>query len=299
MPSQNPEALIEGFQRKLRSQWEQHRQQQFNANTKGATYEKALRDFLAEYFNGVYSLRTRTAVVDRKLECFDIFNAGESELDVVASFRQAVPQIILQSGDMKWVPYDGVAFVCEVKSKLTTSALESDLEKLAKLNELGRDNISQRFTPDSAGQTNLFWKDEDGHKSGMNATVNHQLKCLVYDKSSISGETLIKKLQDFPDIWDLILIVEDDLLLVSPNLPFTDGWYDRISIEGIEDDSLDFPEMVVLPEGIIWFILLIAISIPRPRPFDAISALIQLVQREWRDEAAKYNTVVGAWNKLL
>ena len=296
---QKPEAIIEGFQEKLRTQWQQHRKQAFNANTKGAAYENALQNFLREYFGDIYNIRTRTAVVDRELKVFNVFGAGESELDVVATYKQAVPNIILQSGDMQWVPYDGVAFVSEVKSKLTASAIEADLVKLAKLNTLGRDNISNRFNRKQTGITQLTWPDEDGNKQSRNVTINHQIKCLVYDKSSISGERLYNTLCFDTEVWDLVLIVDEELLLISPELPFVEGWYRRTNIEGFENESEMFPEILVLPEGIVWFILLLSISIPRPLPFDATQALIQLIQREWSEDAGKYNEIVGSWDELF
>lgn len=297
MSNIDPESIIEGCNQQLRDQWRQHRKQSFNANTKGATYETTLKKFLDNYYSDIYNIYTRTAVVDRDLECFDTFDAGESELDVVACFKQAVPGIILESGDMRWVPYDGVAFVCEVKSKLTTSSLESDLEKLAKLNNLGRDHPSRRFDPKRTGQTKMHW---DGGR--VKTTTNRQLKCLVYDESSISPESLMEKLQVDTKIWDLVLVVEDDIILASPNLPFVDGWYDRfeipVDIEELDDDAELLPDVLVLPEGVLWFILLIGISVPRPSPFDATQALLQLVQREWKEEPSKYNKMIGAWHQL-
>lgn len=216
---------------------------------------------------------------------------------MVASFKQAVPGIILESGDMRWVPYDGVAFVCEVKSKLTASSLEDDLEKLAKLNALGREVPSRRFDPNRTGKTKMSW---DGGQ--IKTTTNRQLKCLVYDESSVSAETLMEKLLVDTEIWDLLLIVEEELVLVSPNLPFVDGWYDRfefeLDVDKVEANDL-FPDVLVLPEGILWFILIIGVSVPRPSPFDATQALLQLVQREWKDEPSKYNQMMGAWDQLF
>jgi hypothetical protein len=299
MSDVDPEALIEGFREKLQTQWKQHRKQAFNANTKGAAYENALKHFLDEYFDGVFSIRTRTAVIDQNLSCFDIFNAGESEIDVVASFKQAVPEIILESGDMKWVSYDAVAFICEVKSKLTASALESDLEKLAKLTELDPDDPYNRFPRPSTDRTELFVEDS-GQKQKTTTTVNHQVKCLVYDESSVAGDTLLNRLQEFTDIWDLVLVVDRDILIISPNLPFVEGWYQRINIpdENVSANEI-YPDILVLQDGIVWFILLLSASVPRPPAFDASSALMQLAQRQWMDDVTAYDRHAGFWHKLF
>lgn len=296
MTGHNPEAIIQGFRTNLHSQWEQHRDHAFNANTKGAAYESALKEFLDEYFAPIYNIRTRTAVIDRELQCFDLLNPGESELDVVSVFKQAVPGIIMEAGEMGWVPYDSVAFVCEVKSKLTAPALEKDLEKFAKLSELGRQN---RFTSGQTGQTQMYLVDDENRESSMKTTVNHQLKCLVYDEKSIDPETLLNTAMVAPEIWDLILIVEDDLLIVSPNLPFVDAWQNRVSWDMDDSPEHVFPDFVVLPEGIVWFIILLVISIPRPIPFDASAALLRLVQRDWRDGGSFYDNRIDAVARLF
>ena len=299
----DPEAIIEGFSRKLQSQWEQHRRQSFNTNTKGKAYEQALSEFLQEYFGGVYDIKTRVAVVDEPFRCFDTLSSGENEIDVVATFKQAVPRIILESGDMIWVPWDAVSFVCEVKSALTKKALEEDLEKLAKLNELGPKNRTQRF-PQYAGRTEIFTGDRTNKKMTRDVSVDHQLKCLVYDEYNTSAESLFEVSNEFTDIWDLILLVEKDLLLISPKLPFVEAWYDRTTFR-LEDgtemdvDRTNLPDILALPNGLVWFVLLLAISIPRPPPFDACSSLIQLVQGEWIDEGHLYQDVIGAWEELF
>jgi hypothetical protein len=299
----NPEAIVEGFSEKLRTQWAQHRRQSFNTNTKGKAYEEALRGFLDEYFEGIYDIETRVAVIDAPLNCFDVLTSGENEIDVVATFRQAVPRIILESGDMLWVPWDAVAFICEVKSSLTKGALEDDLEKLAKLNELGPETPNRRF-PQHSGRTKLTTGEEPNKETiARDASVEHQLKCLVYDEYNTSYESLFEIVHEFTDIWDLILIVDEDVLLISPELPFAEGWQSRYTYDFGDGDVVDIgerlPDVVALPDGLVWFVLLISMSIPRPVPFDTSSSLMQLVQKEWTDEESRYDGVVTAWHELI
>jgi len=300
----DPNAIIEGFSQKLQSEWEQHRRQSFNTNTKGKAYERALKGFLEEYFDGVYKIQTRTAVIDSKLNCFDVLSAGENEIDVVASFRQAIPNLILKSGDMIWVPWDAVSFICEVKSSITKGSLESDLEKLAALTELGSTYRGGRF-PQMTGRTSLTTGNNPNKRTVQSdVTVDHQLKCLVYDENKISGESLLEVATEFTEIWDLILIVDDNTILVSPELPFVDGWYSRFQdIELENGDQINLaeahPDVLVLPDGLVWFILLISMSIPRPPPFDASTSLMRLVQGDWQDENHEYSQLISAWDRLF
>jgi len=288
----DPDALLNGLNGSLVRDWEEHRRQAFNPNTKGAAYETALKNFLNGYFGDIYNIQTRTAVIDEYLNCFDIFNSGDAELDVVATFKQAVPQIIFESGDMKWVPYDGVSFVCEVKSELTSTSLEDDLEKLAKLDSLREDDRNRRF-PRFAGRTELYVEPEKGEKGeSIDASVTDQLKCLVYDQASISESTLREKLNVDTNIWDLLLIVDENILFTSPELPFSKLWNspNRVSYSWIPEDHMEYvlPNIPSLPDGLVWFILTISMSIPRPQPFDTTAALINLVQRNWGDEFGGY-----------
>jgi hypothetical protein len=287
MSFQNPEALIEGFSDELQAKWRQHRAQSFNSNTKGAAYERTLAEFLEEYFSGLYNIYTRTATIDKQLSCFDVFTAGESEIDVVCTYKQAVPELIFDSGGMRWVPYDAVAFVCEVKSRLSTSSVESDLEKLAKLKSIEPDDQSKRFAG-NVSTTSIFNERPDGTRRDTTVTtVNHQLKCLVYDEASISEDSLRERLRTDTEIWDLVLIVDEDLIFISPELPFTGHWYDNIvwvDNETRRSASEFFPEILCLRDGLLWFVLLLALTIPHPMPFDASMALLKLVSREWQDE---------------
>lgn len=287
MSQYSPEGLINSFGSEIQSNWRQHRKQIFNQNTKGAAYERTLSDFLGDYFGHLYNIYTRTAVIDKRLTCFDVFNAGESEIDVVSTYTQAVPGIIFESSEMRWVPYDAVAFVCEVKSKITTSSLESDLLKFAKLKNIEPDDQSNRFRGIQS-TTDLFIESEPGNRiRSVEATVGHQLKCLVYDEASISEESLRELLREDTEIWDILLIVDKNIIFLSPELPFTDFWNERFTFSTEEEDiplSEALPEILCLQDGLLWFILVLALSIPRTLPFDASMALLRMATRDWKEE---------------
>lgn len=262
-PEQIISNLLDGLRQKLRSRWQEYRRQSYNQNTKGAAYEEALAKLLTDYVGGAYDIRTRTAVIDDELKCLDLFTPAQNEIDVVAVFPQSRPQIVFESEGMTWVPYHGVAFVCEVKSSLTTTALRDDLEKTAKLQQIERD---EGFGVTISGSAN----------------VDHQLKCLVYDKaSSVSDETLIEILEDNLNAWDLVLLVEDDEIIANPNLPFSETLNHPLYAYGESESE----GIVYAPNGLLWFLAFISVSIPHPPTITTVNPLLQMVHREALQEA--------------
>lgn len=250
--------LLDGLRQKLRSQWQEYRRQSYNQNTKGAAYEEALAKLLTDYLGGAYNIRTRTAILDDELKCLDIFTPAQNEIDVVAVFPQARPQIVFETEGMTWVPYHGVAFICEVKSSLTTTALREDLQKTAKLQEIERE---EGF----------------GVTIGGSANVDHQLKCLVYDKSSsVSEETLLDILESKKEAWDLVLLVEDDEIIANPDLPFAETLKHPLYAYGESENE----GLVHAPNGLLWFLAFISVSIPHPPAITTVNPLLQMVHRE-------------------
>jgi len=104
---------------------------------------------------------------------------------------------------MYWVPYDGVGFICEVKCNPTKSNLEKDLTKLQKLVNL-RTDPNERF-----------------RRPAMQAeAMTHQIHCLVNDENSFSDESHRELFKEYPDAWDLVLIVNEDKLYINSTLPY-------------------------------------------------------------------------------
>lgn len=241
-------SLFNGFKNQLRSKWKDYRDQSFNQNTKGYAYEKALSDLLTDYFGGVFDIHTRAAIIDTNTKCFDYFTLGENEFDVIATFKQAKPQIVFEQNEMRWLPYNSVAFICETKSKLDSSSLTDDLEKVKKLRKISV-SFENRFGVTITGKY----------------TAKHQLNFLVYDRTSIAQKTLLQKTQDNLSAWDAILLVEEDNILVNPKLPYSNilPKVESISISG---------------NGLVHFIGLISGSVPHPTSVNTINTLFNLMR---------------------
>jgi hypothetical protein len=196
----DPARILKGIDASLRNKFEEIRKQSFNQNTKGYEYEKAVSNFLSDYLSSLFDFHTRVAVIDKDLKVFNMFKTGENDFDVVATFRNACPKIVLKTGDMEFIPFDAAAFFIEVKQTLTKESLEKDLSKLEKLNAF---DCSKRFGVTFSGQF----------------SVNRPIKTLFYYETGIAEETLAQILVGRPNSWDLLLRFSDDLLLGNCVLP--------------------------------------------------------------------------------
>jgi hypothetical protein len=273
--------LFERIQRQLRHDWEEYRE--LYANSKGDTYEQSLSDFLDSYFGGVYDINTKCAVIDENLRCFEEFDfvTGDDEIDVVSSFSQAKPRVIFETGEdrgkLRWIPFEAVAFICEVKSKLTKTALEGDFDKLQSISTLS-DEMESRF--------NLT--------VSYDYSVTHPLQCLVYDEESIANDTFSDILHSNLAHWDLLLIVENDVLLINRSLPISENFVPSSPGFGIEEmaplppDVLAMieettgtdtdPDIISLDNGLFWFLTTISASIPDPLAVNTVNSLSALSQ---------------------
>lgn len=267
--------LLDGFEERLRTQWKFYRQQAYNANTKGAAYESAFAELLKDYFGGIYDIRTRAAVIDHDLRCFEVFdNPQQNEIDVVAVSKQAKPRFVFQANQMQWVPYNGVSFACEVKSKLSTSDLRGDLNKLHKLRQLtgeeGRQLIPMGFNSD--------------------LSVNHQLLCLIYDDSSaVNVDTAAGILREHIEDWDLVLLVNEDKLIINPSLPIGQTPLDEDDVpEDLEPAEAALMKwdianqhssegLLILEDGFLRFIINLSLSIPFSPAVETATPLLMML----------------------
>lgn len=295
MTSRNDEiaTLFEGIQRQLREDWREFRDQHHNPSNKGASYEEALAEFLEKYYWGVYEIQTEAVIIDQDLEVFDVFDTGrgENEIDVVGLFESARPRIVFKIGEMSYVPLRGVAFLCEVKSKIDAGRLEKDLSKLEKVTEL----IDMNGSRWGMAQTGSY-------------TTSHQIRCLIYDENSISSRELVDKVIEYQDAWDILLIVEDNTLLINSTLPIFSDLQDPIANLELEDitgesttpveDEEDEVDEELLEElrykikreqnfatrdnGLADFLIVLSGSIPRPMGVDTTDVLVNL-SNEYRD----------------
>jgi hypothetical protein len=294
MSNDSGEWLRNKIEKQLRKEWEEYID--IHANSKGSTYEESFADLIRSYFGGVYDVNTRVAVIDPELDCFNFFDfqSGEEELDIVATFSNSTPRIVFEtgqgSGTLKWVPYTSVAAICEVKSQLNKQALERDLGKLKKL-DLIDESIEDRF----------------GMRQTTGYSVEHPVKCLIYNESSIADDTLEELLNESLEYWDIVLIVNNGTLILNSKLPFSNLFMpleealSEIPIEDVEvlpeileqldgfdpeDFELD-PDVVSVDNGLMWFLITISATIPDPLSVNAGNTFAALAgNRTFKTHAA-------------
>ncbi|KPN29966.1 hypothetical protein SY89_00686 [Halolamina pelagica] len=276
----SPAGLLESFQNQLEHDWSRFRNIAGNDTARGSSYENALSNLLDQYLGGKFDIHTACSVMDRNVSCFDKFGNGASnEIDVVALFSHSTPRIVLREHEITWVPLSGVAFLCEVKSRVDKGRLESDLDKLSVLRELEKD-------PD----------DRFGVTVSGDYSVNHQLHCLVYDESSISDDELNSQLANSTD-WDLVLLVKEGTLMINNTLSISEYLVPLAIASQIPDPSnderisnSDEPQDIHIPgnsedgiisinNGLTWFILAISGSIPWPVGLTTADHLSQLAMK--------------------
>lgn len=268
--------LFERVKKQLSRDWEELRE--VYANSKGDTYEQTLSDFLTSYFGGVYDINTKVAVIDEDLVSFEVFDfvTGDDEIDLVASFTQSKPRIIFKTGEgrgeLRWVPFEGAAFVCEVKSQLTKQSLKDDFDKLESISRIS-DSIEGRF----------------GMTVGGDYTINEPLQCLVYDRESIADDTLEDILMSNYSHWHMMLLVENDTLLLNRSIPLSDTFAPSSQMFGPENmpelppEALAYlesemetevdPDIITLDDGLFWFLITISATIPDPLSVNTANSL--------------------------
>lgn len=263
MNHDHAEQLAKDIRSQLVREWEQLRDQVHNPSNKGGSYEEGLHDLLSKYYGNVYDFYQQPVIIDKNLQVFDTFDTshGQHEIDVVALFRQANPQIVFDIRNMTYVPLEGVAFICEVKNKVDSGRLENDLEKLSKVRSLTDSN-----------------RDLGVVISGDYST-KRQLLCLVYDQSNISQETQNDLLFRYRSAWDLMLVIDDDEIVINTNLPITDHFGSSFSLTHprmVEDAiELKFP-MITSDNALMTFFLILSASIPAPPSVPTIETMQSL-----------------------
>jgi hypothetical protein len=192
--------VLEGVNSTLKNRFNELRDQHFNTNTKGYEYEKIVAAFFGEYFGGIFDFHTRKVLLDRDLKAFEVFDEGQNEFDVVATFRNASPRLVMRVGEMTYLPYDGTAFVIEVKQTLERTALKKDLDKLRKLDSF-----------DTSGRFGTPFK--------TRFSIERPLKILFYYEAHIDENSLAELLDQYAQSWDLVLVVSKDILYGNKALP--------------------------------------------------------------------------------
>lgn len=265
------EQLYSQIKSQIDRKWDEHRE--VLHNSKGDRYEDSFADLLETYYGGVYDFNTKVVASDSNREVFKQFDFnGDEEIDVVATFKQSKPRVLLSLGQeensLKWVPFESMAFMCEIKANLTKKNLENDFKKLEPITKVS-EGLEDRFGVTASG----------------NYCVDYPLRCLVYDEESISQETMSKILENNIEFWDLILLVKKDLLIVNHKLPIADYFKNRLEKSNLFDGIVDRQEIkgnedavqfYTVSEGILWFLVAVSASIPDPIAVNTVESLLSV-----------------------
>ena len=193
--------LLDAIEKTLILEFEKIREQKYNPGTKGTDYEEVLSAFLNEYLNGAFDFFTKAGILDTECTIHNFLEERSNEFDIVAIYQNSIPKIVFER---RLIPYDSVAFIIEVKKKLTLPFIKADLEKFEKLNNI---RISQK------------------HDKSM---LNRPLRALFYCESQIDDEELKALLSDKEQSWDLCTILDKDVLILNRNLPLNKMVFKRV-----------------------------------------------------------------------
>jgi len=197
------ERIIEEVENELMGELRRIMELQSPPTVKGESYEDSIKEFFEKYLGSIYDFHTRISIIDFLGFCFEEFKPIENEFDIVATYKTAVPRIILEHKKQKYIPYDSVAFIIQVKQDLDKGKLKSDLEKLKKIRSLPL--YPDRIPASVIYPNSLF----------VGGPSVPPLNILFYLRRSISDEAIESLLKEFKDCWDFLVIVEDRKLLVN------------------------------------------------------------------------------------
>ena len=128
--------IIEKVENELMNELREVMELPGSPNVKGESYEDSVSRFFEKYLGSIYDFHTRVSIIDFLGFCFEELKPIENEFDIVATYKTAVPRIILEHEKHKYISYDSVAFIIQVKQDLDKGKLKSDLEKLKKIRSL-------------------------------------------------------------------------------------------------------------------------------------------------------------------
>ena len=244
--SDNKESLIRNAIKQVKNRFEEIRRLHYNQNTKGYDYEKICKEFFEIYLGSLYEFYIRASVVDYEGKYNVVFKQGENEFDVVATYKTAIPKIVLEIGHGIFIPLDAVAFISEIKQTLTKTSLNEDLEKFKKLSTLP---VSQNRMGSMGWRRRVRKGDEWGDKFVKEGVPIP--KILIYYESEIDEQFINEMLNSYKGFWDAIVLVKDDNLFLNP---------DSVLNYFFESD-----QMISIKEySLFWLLILISLSLPIP-----------------------------------
>jgi len=217
----------------------------FNPNTKGSGYENVLKRLLNEYLGGVVTLHTRCFLIDRDQHLLRLLQHGKNEFDVVATFNSACPRIVLREGVIRYVPFDAIAFMIQVKQTLTKPNLEKDLEKFEKVSQA---DTSKRFDVKITGDY----------------SVDYPIRVLAYYEKQIDAKEFRELIEKKPKNWDLIILVKDDQLYYNTELPFAQKVMGGKMVKPFH------------PHALCWLLLILSLSFTIPPVVNTAQTFLNL-----------------------
>ena len=184
--------LLDAIEENLKTEFEKIGREKYNPSTKGSDIEEVLSAFLREYLNGAFDFLTKVGLLDAECTIHEYLKETSNEFDIVAIYRDSIPKVVFKR---RLIPYDSVAFIVEVKKKLTLPFIRADLKKFEKLNNI---RISKK------------------HENSM---LTRPLRALFYCESQIDTDKLKAILSDNEESWDLCVILDKDVVILNRNLP--------------------------------------------------------------------------------
>jgi hypothetical protein len=242
--------FIDAIHSRLQDEFERYKDIHYNPNTKGANYEKVIADLLKDYLGAKFNIHNRSQLIDANMDYLANFDRGSVEVDIIGTFKTAVPNLILKIVDTELIPYDAVGFLVEVAKKMEKEKLEEDLTKLQKIGRL-------------AITANRF-----GLTVGGNYLVDRPLRILFYVENDIAENTLNQLLVQFYDAWDAVMILNENKILVNMSLKFAKAL------------SPDQPETIKIlgwgGNAFMMLLLIILTTTPTPLSVNVIQTFINL-----------------------
>jgi hypothetical protein len=232
----------------------------YNTNTKGADYEKVICELLNKYLGSRFDFFNRAHIIDSEMEYLKFFKTGANEIDVVGTFNTTAPKIVLKAGGLVIVPYDALALLSEVKFRLDSETLGEDLRKLENVMQL---KISRnRFLP----QGEVFGFDEK--------RPCKPFRLLVYFQKSIDDDSMERLLTQYSKVWDAVLLVDKEELLINRDLPFVNSLFEK----GLPDKNPKNKAFLPWKDAPFTILLtMITRTIPVPLAVDVNTTLLKIV----------------------
>ena len=233
-----------------KGRFESIRNQHYNPNVKGGGYEKIVKMFLETYLGGGYLFHERCSLLDTHLRIGEVFSDAENEWDVVGTYKNAIPSMVLKREGAPIIPYDAVAFIIAVKQTLTQKHLEKDLDRYRRLSYVGYEKLSSSI--------------------GGDATVDHPLRVLFYYEGKFEQESLMN-LAIQHSSWDIAVSFKGESFIANSDLFLT-----KHLTGSIDKPLFKPPTSHVLP----WLLLYLTACIPQPLRRDTSGLLFNLLKKD-------------------